>query len=357
MPAAGEVVFEGLEVGPGKALEEVVDVLVLEVAVRAVVGVGEPLGVGVFGVEGDGAGLVADDDSVFLGGDGDHLDDGWHRDVVEVEVRVEAEALAFGDGGGLVDGSVGALGRPSEVLGLGFGDAEGEGVVDVAGGEFAGLDEAAEEGKAGGGGAPGGLWGEFPGFATPEAAAPDAPIVSTGKTMRDLPTLIEALRLARVSARVHAARVHANAGTLGGTSPPANVEMVAPSSAVSPPGGLFTYEHTLRDLRSAAAIAVPLLDPYPLHGLTEIADAMACARPLIVTRAPYFDFDMEAIGCGWWVERGDVRGWTEILVEAVSDRERLARMGTAGRQWAAQHWNAEIFTQGLRRTLLDLVRR
>jgi glycosyltransferase involved in cell wall biosynthesis len=117
----------------------------------------------------------------------------------------------------------------------------------------------------------------------------------------------------------------------------------------------LSYAHTLSDLRSAAVVAVPLLDPYPLQGLTEIADAVACGKAVIVTRAPYFDFDIEAIGCGWWVERQDVDSWVNAIREAVSDRDRLAEMGERGRAWARAHWNADLFTQGVRRTLSSVV--
>ena len=42
-------------------------------------------------------------------------------------------------------------------------------------------------------------------------------------------------------------------------------------------------------------VAIPLKEPHPLFGLTEVVDALACARPLILTRAPYFDFDIAPV--------------------------------------------------------------
>jgi glycosyltransferase involved in cell wall biosynthesis len=196
-------------------------------------------------------------------------------------------------------------------------------------------------------------WGPdlaFPGFAPAGPVARDAPVVSTGKTVRDLRTLLEALRHTGFPGRVYGDRQQLQA-TVG---VPANVEVFPTFSADSPSSGPLTYDHTIADLRAAAVVAIPLLDPRPLHGLTEVVDALACGRPMILTRAPYFDFDIEEIGCGWWVERGDVRGWCECLAAAMSDRDRLDQMGRAGRAWAAEHFNAELFADGVRAVLLEL---
>jgi glycosyltransferase involved in cell wall biosynthesis len=195
-------------------------------------------------------------------------------------------------------------------------------------------------------------WGpdlEFPAFAPGSPAVPTAPVVSTGKTGRDLKTLIEALRRTGSPARVYASRE-----SLAGVLIPEQVELRAPVPPNAPAGTPFTYAHALQDLRSAAVVAIPLRDPYPLHGLTELADAIACARPVIVTRAPYFDLDVESVGCGWWVEEGDVDGWAAAITEALSDRDRLAAMGRAGHRWAAGNWNARLFADGVRQILLEV---
>jgi glycosyltransferase involved in cell wall biosynthesis len=195
-------------------------------------------------------------------------------------------------------------------------------------------------------------WGPdlaFAGFAPAGAVASDAPVVATGKTGRDVPTLIEALRATGLPGRIYCERTALE----GRVRVSAHVELL-PACAAGPPSGPLSYAHTLADLRSAAVVAIPLLDLQPLHGLTEVVDALACARPMILTRAPYFDFDVEEIGCGWWVERGDVRGWSERLSAALADRERLDEMGRAGRAWAAEHLNARLFEEGVRRVLLDV---
>jgi glycosyltransferase involved in cell wall biosynthesis len=195
-------------------------------------------------------------------------------------------------------------------------------------------------------------WGadlDFAGFAPRGPAAMDAPVVAAGKTGRDMRTLLEALRETGLPAHIYGDRVQ-----LGRTAPiPAEVRVLPVSANDTSSAPLKYDEAVVADLRSAAVVAIPLSNVHLLQGLTEVVDALACGRPMILTRAPYFDFDIEEIGCGWWVEHGDVRGWRERLFDAMSDRDRLERMGRAGRAWAEQHLNAELFTAGLRRVLLD----
>jgi glycosyltransferase involved in cell wall biosynthesis len=195
-------------------------------------------------------------------------------------------------------------------------------------------------------------WGpdlDFPGFQAPVPIASDSPLVASGKTRRDMTTLLRALAGLEVPARVYCRSSQLD----GSVAIPGHVQLVEPEPPRRSTPGPLSYEHTLVDLRSAAVVAIPLKETHPLFGLTEVVDALACARPLILTRAPYFDFDIERIGCGWWVERGDVDGWVERLREAFSDRERLQRMGRAGHEWARERFNARLFADGVRRVLLD----
>jgi glycosyltransferase involved in cell wall biosynthesis len=195
-------------------------------------------------------------------------------------------------------------------------------------------------------------WGadlDFSGFAPRGPAASDAPVVATGKTERDMRTLLEALRASGLPARIYGDRAELSRAC----AIPAHVTIRPVSSNDASSAPMKYDEAVMADLRAAAVVAIPLASTDRLSGLTEVVDALACGRPMILTRAPYFDFDIEQIGCGWWVEPGDVRGWTECLTAALADRERLERMGRAGRAWAEQHLNAELFSTGLRRVLLD----
>jgi glycosyltransferase involved in cell wall biosynthesis len=199
-------------------------------------------------------------------------------------------------------------------------------------------------------------WGadlDFAGFAPRAPAGALAPVVATGKTGRDMRTLLAALRATGLPAHIYGER-----GELDRAGPiPAQVT-VRPVSSNDGTSAPMSYDAAVTDdLRSAAVVAIPLANTDRLTGLTEIVDVLACGRPMILTRTPHFDFDIEEIGCGWWVEPGDVRGWSERLTAAMADRDRLDRMGRSGRAWAEAHLNARLFTDGLRRVLLEVAAR
>jgi glycosyltransferase involved in cell wall biosynthesis len=194
-------------------------------------------------------------------------------------------------------------------------------------------------------------WGadlDFAGFTPRLPARGDARVVATGKAGRDLRTLLDALAATGLPATVY--------GDRKGLAPVPAAVTVKPVSSNSASSAPMRYDDgVMADLRSAAVVAIPLAGANRLLGLTEVVDALACGRPMILTRTPYFDFDIERIGCGWWVQPGDVRGWSERLTDAMSDRDRLERMGAAGRAWAQQNLNVDLFTAGLRRVLLDVL--
>jgi glycosyltransferase involved in cell wall biosynthesis len=197
-------------------------------------------------------------------------------------------------------------------------------------------------------------WGpdlSFSGYCDVGASPPDAPVLSLGRTQRDIPTLIEAL--ARTGCR---GRIYADRSTFSHVTVPDTVE-VRPFTRSGVTTSDPSYNYVVDDLRHAALVAIPLLSTGHINGhtgLTELGEAMACGRPVIATKTSYFDVDIERIGCGWWVKKGDVDGWCERLKCAFSDRELLAEMGTRGRLWAEQHWNGSRFDAGVRQVLLDV---
>ncbi len=160
-------------------------------------------------------------------------------------------------------------------------------------------------------------WGPdllFPGYATHEDGGF---VVAVGKTGRDYPVLREAIQKERISLRVH-------------------------------DGPQRPYIELLPDLQRSAVIAIPLQNPSAMNGLTELNDALALRKPVVMTRSPTaLDVDIEAIGCGIWVEVGDVDGWRRALSELMSDAALRDRMGAAGREFAEQGWNQQSYGAGV----------
>ncbi len=169
-------------------------------------------------------------------------------------------------------------------------------------------------------------------------------VVSAGKSNRDLPTIAQAL------ARTGAAGVVYDLERQIPAPPSAAVRLVHPggTGGVDPdsPGG-YLAGHVISDIAAAAVVAVPVHDPERLTGLTEVVDALALAKPIVATRSPYFPFDIEAIGCGIWIEPADVEGWTGAIARLMSDADTRREMGDAGRRFAEREWNYETFCAGL----------
>lgn len=180
-------------------------------------------------------------------------------------------------------------------------------------------------------------WGpalDFPGYVPVDGAA----VVSSGKTNRDQPTLLAALE--GMPGVVYARSPR-------GIAVPDGVELVTDEThedTVEPGAPKFSYGHVLKDLVAASVVAIPLKDPAKISGLSELNDALALGKPVVVTRTPHLDdVDVEAIGCGYWVDAGDVSGWRNALTTLHGDPGLRARMGAAGRAFAEERWNAAIF--------------
>jgi glycosyltransferase involved in cell wall biosynthesis len=111
--------------------------------------------------------------------------------------------------------------------------------------------------------------------------------------------------------------------------------------------GREPYQQLLGDLCSALVIAIPLSRTDGSFGITELNDALALGKPILMTRNPYIDVDIEAVGCGRWIEPGDGLAWREALDRLAGDPAEAAAMGARGRAYAAENWNYERFGRDL----------
>jgi glycosyltransferase involved in cell wall biosynthesis len=169
--------------------------------------------------------------------------------------------------------------------------------------------------------------------------------ISTGKSNRDIPLLVRALAETGFPGRVF----DLNAVV---ADPPQNVVLVrAGGVGTDPATGTGYLTQTVLDLtRESGFVAIPIADPNRLTGLTEINDALALGKPIVMTKSPYTPVDVAAIGCGIVVAPGDVDGWI-AAINTLRDPEVRTDMGTRGRRYAERHWNYEMFGAAL----LDLV--
>jgi glycosyltransferase involved in cell wall biosynthesis len=102
-------------------------------------------------------------------------------------------------------------------------------------------------------------------------------------------------------------------------------------------------------------VAIPYRATDVMLGLTELNDALALAKPVVMTRSPHIDVDIEAVGCGIWVDPGDLGGWRRALTRLREHPDEAQAMGAAGRRFAQESWNAQTFERDVRAAVRPLV--
>jgi hypothetical protein len=173
-------------------------------------------------------------------------------------------------------------------------------------------------------------------------------VLSSGKTMRDYPTFIEAVRATHVPAKIVCPREYLR---IEGISIPENCDLVS---------GHETWaleDNDMSDLiRSSAVIAIPLdMQEKQPHGLTSLLEAMAHAKPVLMTYNPYIDIDIEKIGCGYWIKPGSVDGWIEAINKVTRDPQLAAQMGSKGRRELEKAYSIEQFSSHIANVILGVV--
>ncbi|MDO9355471.1 MAG: hypothetical protein Q7T55_17350 [Solirubrobacteraceae bacterium] len=183
-------------------------------------------------------------------------------------------------------------------------------------------------------------WGPDLGFSGYTPTGHDF-VACTGKDNRDVGTLLEALADVRC-----AAKVYAPAGT---QSPSPEIEIVSPT----PDRPHFEFSEVLGDLQAASLVAIPIARLDRLTGLTELNDALALGKPVVMTRTSgHLDnLDIEKAGFGVYVEPGNVEQWREVLSNLTAQPERLEAMGRAARNFAETEWNYAEYCAVLDRAL------
>jgi len=116
----------------------------------------------------------------------------------------------------------------------------------------------------------------------------------------------------------------------------------------------IAYPELIRIYRDAYAIAIPLNAADALAGLTSLMDALAIGRPVIMTRNPYIDIDIEALGIGIWVDAGDVAGWKSAISKLLADPGLALEMGERARQLCEKDFNIRQFSESLARVFKGL---
>jgi glycosyltransferase involved in cell wall biosynthesis len=164
--------------------------------------------------------------------------------------------------------------------------------------------------------------------------------LSCGRTRRDDVTLVAAANLSQRPFRV-VSPLRPSDYTW-----PANVHLTRGA-----PGE--TYTEFLRDQYGECAASLIILSPDPLQrtavGMTNLIEALAMGRPVIVTRTGAIpdELDVEKAGCGVHVPASDPQALVRAIEQIATDPRGAAEMGANGRTVCERRYNMGRFTSDL----------
>lgn len=152
---------------------------------------------------------------------------------------------------------------------------------------------------------------------------PGQGVVAAGRTGRDFHTFGVAASQAGVKAHIICLQ-----GSIRSTQLfRRNVQVT-----IQPTDCYMKYPELLNIYSKARVLAIPLTAGENLSGLTSLMDALGMGKPVIMTRHPLIDLDVEALEIGKLVEPGDVDGWREAIQFFEDNENEALQMGQRARR-------------------------
>ena len=155
--------------------------------------------------------------------------------------------------------------------------------------------------------------------------------ISTGKELRDYETLLKAFQETDLQLTLYAEKKRQ--AYFEGLHPGENIELHYGDRPIP-------HEIALMVAQSRCVCICCQKSNYTV-GLTTVVEALALGLPILCTRNPQMPMDIEAEGCGFWIEPQDVEDWKEKLRYIADHPEEAKAMGQRGRALAEQYYNAK----------------
>lgn len=173
--------------------------------------------------------------------------------------------------------------------------------------------------------------------------------ISTGKENRDVSTLLQAFAATEQDLDLYIAE------TCGSINYKNLIDtFTLPESVhLHYTDGVIPYE-LARKVAQKSCIVICCLDfPYTV-GLTTLVEAFALGMPIICSRNPNFEIDIDKEEVGITVSYGDVKGWIAAIRYLSDHPEEARRMGANARRLAEERFNLDIFSREVADSLLEM---
>jgi glycosyltransferase involved in cell wall biosynthesis len=190
-------------------------------------------------------------------------------------------------------------------------------------------------------------WGPDAGFYRP-SKGPGRGVLAVGRTGRDFATFGLGATAANAPVRIICleSNIVAEFSRFG-----TNVIV-----DVQPNAGWMSYPQLVEHYDAARAVAIPLHRQESIAGLSTLADALGMGKPIIMTRHPLVDLDIEREGVGRWVEPGDVAGWCDAVNWFETHPEEALGMGRRARNLVEMGLNSQTFAKRMLTIFDDALR-
>ncbi len=158
--------------------------------------------------------------------------------------------------------------------------------------------------------------------------------ISSGKEMRDMPTLIKAFNKTGCRLEVYITRQNGDVkyGEIFD-----NLE-IKENIHLHFPERLVPYEISLQVCKADCVVICCQETKYTV-GLTTVVEALALGKPMICSRNPQFPVDVDAERCGISVPYGDVEGWIKAVSYMREHPQEALEMGRRGLELARTTYN------------------
>ena len=157
----------------------------------------------------------------------------------------------------------------------------------------------------------------------------EAAFISTGKELRDYETLLRAFHETGLPLTLFVQKIRQ-----------AYLESLHPQANIKLHYGDRLMPHEIAQMvAQSRCVCICCQESNYTVGLTTVVEALALGLPILCTCNPQMPMDIEAEGCGFWLEPRDVEGWKEKLRFIADHPEEAEAMGKRGRALAERYYN------------------